>query len=860
MSKPEINHVNSWEVEIEGRTPAMKHYLEIKKQNPGILLWYRMGDFYETFFEDAVIMSKELELTLTGRDAGGGLGRIPLAGIPIKAADAYLEKLVHKNFKVAICEQLEDPKFAQGPVVKRGIVRVVTAGTLTESNLLQQNSNNYLCAIYKDEKSDLYGFSYTDISTGEFKTTQASLNLIMAELARINPSEIVAPSLKQDIKPFQIVPDEVINLPDEITKRYNCSKIPPSVFELSFAENNLKTVFKTRSLESFGFSKYKLGFRAAGALVAYVWEMQKENMPKFDRIEAYELSEYMILDASTRKNLELVETLREKNKYGSLLWAIDRTKTNMGARLLKSWICQPLKNVEDILARQNSVTELVEKEQVRYDLGDALEQIYDIQRLATRMSNGSASPKDFVDLKLSLRMLPRLLDVTETLTYDMFSSIREYREIIADFVQMVENTISDNPPIHLKEGGIIKKHVSGELDYYRDLLTGGEQWLKTFEEEEKERTGIKSLKIGYNKVFGYYIEVTNSYLNMIPQGYIRKQTLTGAERFITDELKKHEDDVLSARFKSTELEYKMFSDFREYSKEFVFKIREIADCIARADVLNSFANIALENNYCKPEIDESDDFLVKNGRHAVLEKILPLGEYVANDLEIKCNSTDSTQFMILTGPNMAGKSTYMRQNALILILAQIGSWVPADHAKIGVADKVFTRVGASDDLTLGQSTFMVEMIETSYILNSATDRSFILLDEIGRGTSTYDGVAIAWSVAEFIATKIKARCIFATHYHELNVMTKKYPQIKNFRITISEQNGEIEFLRKIVQGGASKSYGIQVAKMAGLPSAVIRRSEELMLKMQKDFSNNLATRKKMVNNNGEEPQLSLFGL
>ena len=391
-------------------------------------------------------------------------------------------------------------------------------------------------------------------------------------------------------------------------------------------------------------------------------------------------------------------------------------------------------------------------------------------------------------------------------------------------------------------------------------MTGGEQWLKNFEEEEKERTGIKSLKIGYNKVFGYYIEVTNSYLNLVPQGYIRKQTLTGAERFITDELKKHEDDVLSARFKSTELEYKMFSDFREYSKEFVFKIREIADCIARADVLNSLANIAIENNYCKPEIDESDDFLVKNGRHAVLEKILPLGEYVSNDLELKSNSMDSTQFMILTGPNMAGKSTYMRQNALILILAQIGSWVPADHAKIGVADKVFTRVGASDDLTLGQSTFMVEMIETSYILNSATDRSFILLDEIGRGTSTYDGVAIAWSVAEFIATKVKARCIFATHYHELNVMTKKYPQIKNFRITISEQNGEIEFLRKIVQGGASKSYGIQVAKMAGLPSAVIRRSEELMLKMQKDFSNNLAIRKKMVNNEGDEPQLSLFGL
>lgn len=859
MSKSEINHVKSWEVNIEDTTPVMQQYLKIKQENPEILLWYRLGDFYETFFEDAEIMSRELELTLTGRDAGAKLGRVPLAGIPYKAAEGYLEKLVQKNYKVAICEQLEDPKFAKG-LVKRGIVRIVTAGTLTESNLLKQNSNNYICAIYKDEKTDLFGFSYTDISTGEFKTTQAPLNLIMAELARLNPSEIVAPSLKQDIKPFQIVPDEVINLPDEITKRYNCSKIPASVFETNFAETNLKTVFKTQSLESFGYSKYKLGFRAAGALLAYVWETLKGNIPKFDRIEPYELSEYMILDAATRKNLELVETLREKNKYGSLLWAIDRTKTNMGARLLKSWICQPLKNLSEIVARQNSVSELVQNEDVRFALGEYLEKIYDIQRLSTRMSNGSASPKDFVDIKLSLNLLPKLFDITENLEYDMFASVREYREQMEDYATMIENTIVDEPPIQLKEGGIIKEGVSGELDYFRDLLTGGEEWLKTFEEEEKERTGIKNLKIGYNRVFGYFIEVTNSYLNMVPQSYVRKQTLTGAERFITDELKKHEDDVMSAKFKSTELEYKMFSDFREYSKEFVSKIREIADCIASADVLNSLAQIAVENNYCKPEIDDSDDFIIKNGRHAVLEKILPLGEYVPNDLELKSNSVDTTQFMILTGPNMAGKSTYMRQNALIVILAQIGSWIPADYAKIGLVDKVFTRVGASDDLTLGQSTFMVEMIETSYILNSATDRSFILLDEIGRGTSTYDGVAIAWSVAEYIATKIKARCIFATHYHELNVMTKTYPQIKNYRITIAEQNGEIEFLRKIVQGGASKSYGIQVAKMAGLPSSVIKRSEDLMLKMQKDFSNNLATRKKMVNNGDEVPQLSLFGM
>lgn len=861
MSKSEINHINSWEVKLEDTTPVMQQYLKIKQENPEILLWYRLGDFYETFFEDALIMSKELELTLTGRDAGPKLGRIPLAGIPAKSADSYLEKLVQKNFKVAICDQLEDPKFAKG-LVKRGVTRVITAGTLTESNLLNQNSNNYICAIYQDEKSELFGFSYTDISTGEFKVTQASLNLIMAELARLNPSEIVAPSQKQDIKPFQIVPDEVINLPDEITKRYNCSKIPPSVFEPAFAENNLKQVFKTQSLESFGYSKYKIGFRAAGALVAYVWETLKGNMPKFDRIESYELSEYMILDASTRKNLELVETLREKNKYGSLLWSIDKTKTNMGARLLRNWICQPLKRVDDILTRQNAVTELVEKSDIRFTLSESLEKIYDIQRLATRMSNGSASPKDFVSLKLSLSMLPQILDCTQELDNDMFSLIREYQDDIADYTQLIENTIVDNPPILLKEGGIIKERVSGELDYFRDLLIGGEEWLKNFEEEEKERTGIKNLKIGYNKVFGYFIEVTNSNLNMVPQTYIRKQTLTGAERFITDELKKHEDDVLSAKFKSTELEYKLFTDFREYSKEFVSKIREIADCIAKADVITSLAEVAVENNYCRPVIDDSDDFIVKNGRHSVLEKILPLGQYVSNNLELKSKASggDSTQFMILTGPNMAGKSTYMRQNALIAILAQIGSWVPADYVKLGVVDKVFTRVGASDDLTLGQSTFMVEMIETSYILNTATDRSFILLDEIGRGTSTYDGVAIAWSVAEYIATKIGARCIFATHYHELNVMTKTYPQIKNYRITIAENNGEIEFLRKIVQGGASKSYGIQVAKMAGLPSAVVKRSEELMIKMQKDFSNNLATRKKIVNNEDGVPQLSLFGM
>ena len=857
MTKPEINYINTADINIEDLTPSMQHYVTLKRQNPDKILLYRLGDFFETFFEDAVIMSKELEITLTGRDAGKNIGRVPLAGIPVKAMNSYIEKLVQKNYKVVICDQLEDPKEAKG-LVKRGITRIITSGTITETDFLQKNVNNYICAVFKDERSDTFGFAYTDISTGEFKVTQSSLNLIISELARIRPAEIVAPAIRGEIKPFQIVPEEKIDLPDIITANYNCSKIPASVFRTDFAENNLKAVFKSASLEAFGYNDYKIGFRAAGALLAYIWENLKDNVPKFEKIETYELSEFMIIDASTRKNLELVETLREKSKYGSLLWAIDRTRTNMGARLLRTWICQPLKRVDQIMKRQDAISELVEKAQVRLNLSSLLEKVYDIQRLATKISNSSANPRDFISLKTSLFSLPQLFEAASVLENNPLAHVAQYKDDIWEYTQLIDRTINEECPPLIREGGIIKSGVNGELDYFRELLTGGENWLKEFEETEKERTGIKNLKVGYNKVFGYFIEITNSFLNQVPPTYIRKQTLTTGERFITDELKKHEDDVLSARFKSVELEYKLFCDFREYSKEFVSRLREISEAIANCDVFAGLAQVAVENNYCKPVIDSSDNFIVKNGRHPVLEKILPLGEYVANDLELKSNSTDTTQFMILTGPNMAGKSTYMRQNALIVILAQIGSWVPADYVEIGIFDKIFTRVGASDDLTLGQSTFMVEMVETAYILNAATDKSFILLDEIGRGTSTYDGVAIAWSVAEYIATKIKARCIFATHYHELNVMTQTYPQIKNYRITITEENGEIEFLRKIVQGGASKSYGIQVAKMAGLPQAVIKRSQDLMVKMQKDFSNNLSTRKKQDGVAPEVPQLNLF--
>ena len=859
MTKPEINLINTADINIEDATPAMQRYIEIKRENPDCLLLYRMGDFYETFFEDAVTLSRELEITLTGRDCGS-LGRIPLAGIPVKAVDSYLEKLVAKDLKIAICEQLEDPKLAKG-IVERGVVRIITPGTIIESNFLNQNSNNYMCAVFKEKSKkgeEQWGFAYTDISTGEFKATRLNYETLITELVRIQPSEIIAPAKKMKLQPFQIVPEETADLPDEIINNYNCSKVPEKVFEENFAKENLKNLFKITDLDSIGYNACPTGFRAAAGLLAYIWENLKDGFPKFERIEIYELSEYMSIDAGTRKNLELTETLREKNKYGSLLWAVDKTSTNMGARLLKGWICQPLKDKDRILQRQAIVKKLVENPTERYRIQEMLQGIYDIQRLSTRLSNTTAMPRDFLSLRDSLKALPDLIKISKSIGLDVFKSIENSLEKLNEYAGIIEQTISDDAPVVIKEGGIIKSGVNSDLDYLRDLMFNGESWLKNFEQKERDKTGIQTLKVGYNKVFGYYIEVTNSNLNKVPASYIRKQTLTGGERFITDKLKKHEDEVLTAQIKAYELEYKLFSNFREYSKEFVTLIRETAGCIARLDVFTSFALTACEHNYVCPDINESDDFIVKNGRHPVLEQILPLGTYVANDIELSISDGSKTQFMILTGPNMAGKSTYMRQNALIAILAQIGSFIPADYAQIGIIDKIFTRVGASDDLTLGKSTFMVEMTETACILNNATERSLILIDEIGRGTSTYDGVAIAWAVAEYIANNIKAKCIFATHYHELNVMTQTYPQIKNYRITISEENGELEFLRKIVPGGASKSYGIQVAKMAGLPDSVIKRSEELMSKMQRDFSKNLAGRKKNMELTVETPQLNLF--
>lgn len=859
MSKPEINFINSTDVDINEATPMLKQFLEIKRANMDVLLLYRMGDFYETFFEDAVTLSRDLEITLTSRE-GGPLGRIPMAGIPAKAVDNYLPKLLEKGHKVSICEQMEDPALAKG-LVNREIIRTITAGTITESNLLQSNSNNYLAAVIYDKKSELYGLAYTDISTGEFKVTQTNFNQLLSELARIKPAEIVGPKLTQKVLPFQIVPDEKIDLPEEITGNYNCSKMSYSSFDLNKAEDNLKQILKVKSLDAFGYDKFKTGFCAAGAIVDYLYKTQKENLPKFETIDTYEISEFVSMDSNTRRNLELTESSRDKQKYGSLLWAIDRTKSNMGARLLKKWIHQPLKNLDEIKERQNAVEELIQNTGARISLINLLEQIYDIQRLSTRLSNNSANPRDFLALKDSIKLLPLFAQILKDFKSKNLSFLAQENKGLLEFADIINRTINEEAPIAVKEGNIIKHGVSDDLDYYKDLLHGGKNWLIDFEAQQKEKTGIKFLKVGFSKTFGYFIEVANSNLPLVPDNYIRRQTLTNGERFVTEELKKHESEVLSAQTKSIELEYKIFCDLREYSKEFVEPIRKIADAIATLDVFVSFAICAIENKYVKPQLTDSCELHIAEGRHPVLEKILPLGQYVANDLTLigKNQNPQYPQFMILTGPNMAGKSTYMRQNALIVILAQIGSFVPCDHAQIGIVDKIFTRVGAVDDLSLGQSTFMVEMNETAYILNSATEKSLILLDEIGRGTSTYDGVAIAWSVAEYIATKIKARTIFATHYHELNVMSSMFPQIKNYRVTISENDGEIIFLRKVVEGSASKSYGIQVAKMAGLPHCVVKKAEELMTKMQVDYSKDLSANKRKTKTiQAEVPQLSLL--
>jgi len=855
------DYLKTWEVNLADATPMIKQYLEIKKNHHGEILFYRMGDFFEMFFEDAIIAAKDLELTLTARE-GGKLGKIPMAGVPQKAADNYISRLLEKGHKVAICDQTEDPAFAKG-LVERKVVRIITAGTIIETNLLDATKNNYLACIYYNSKTKNYGFSYIDVSTGEFKAAKLNYKELLSEINRTSPAEILGIEGKKEIKPFQVVPEITVELPQEISKNYNCTPRNSACFNQENSLDKIKEAFGVNSLEGFGFPEYADGLIAAGVIIDYLRETQKESLAKFDTIGVYSIDEFVSIDTSTARNLELVQTVRDKAYKGSLFWAINRTKTNMGARLLRQWIQQPLQNMQTIEHRQSAVEELIENSQSKFELDNLLDKVYDIERLAGKITNNSANGRDFIALKQSLQVIPEFGNLLANFKSPFINCFSQIPQNINDFAEIIEKTIENEPPIGIKEGNLIKNGVNQELDYLKSLMGDGKDWLANFENNEKERTGIKSLKVGFSKNFGFFIEVTHSNTNLVPADYIRKQTLTNAERYITQDLKDHEDEILSAESKSLDMEYQIFCNFREYSKEFAGSIKKLANDIAVLDVLLSFSKIASENNYQRPEINNSEEIEITNGRHPVIEQLLPLGSYVANDLNISSNISDENPcpptLMILTGPNMAGKSTYMRQNALIIILAQIGCFVPATSAKIGLADKIFTRVGAVDDLSTGQSTFMVEMNETAYILNSATPKSFILLDEIGRGTGTYDGVAIAWSVAEYIAKNISARTIFATHYHELNIMCEKFPKIQNYRVTISDDDGEIQFLRRVVKGGASKSYGIHVAKMAGLPNSVVNNAQSLMNKMQKHYSAKIATGNKTCDEqNTLSPQLSLF--
>lgn len=842
MEKNKINNLNSYEVDIEKLSPGMKQYINIRrKTKPDIILLYRMGDFYETFFEDAITISRDLDIVLTSRDAGK-IGRVPLAGIPVKSVDVYVAKLLEKGRKIAVCEQLEKPEDAKG-IIKRDIVKTITAGTLTDDNLLVSNSNNYLASIWEDEKTGLFGFAYTDISTGEFKCTQANLNQLMAELSRISPAEILALGIPQKLKPFQIVPDEKIILPNCITQFYNITTLPIEAYNVKNIEDNLELLFKIKSINAFNIDTCKLGFIASSAIIYYILKIQMHNLPTFSTIIQYNLNDYVIIDSNTQRNLEILETMREKKRQGSLLWAIDRTSTNMGGRLIKKWLSQPLLDIKNIKIRQEAISEIISNNNARTKLKKILSNTNDIERIGMRLANNTINPRDFVGLKNSLMLLEDYKEILNVLKSPILNCIKDYDELI-DFAYILDKTINDDPPNVIKDGNVIKINVNSELDFFRNKLNNSDKFIKDYEEKLKNELGIK-LKVDYNRNAGYFIEVTTSFLKKIPPYFIRKQTLKGAERFITQELKEHEIAIVQASVKAINLEIEIYNNLKNYSKEFISKIFDLAQKLSVIDVIVSLAIVAIENNYTKPQIVDGYEFEVIEGRHPVIEKMIPMGEYIANDFNLY-KYGKNTRFMVLTGPNMSGKSTYMRQNALIAIMAQMGGYVSAKYAKIGIFDKIFTRVGASDDLSVGQSTFMLEMTETAYILNTASDKSMILIDEIGRGTSTYDGVAIAYAVAWYISQNIKARTIFTTHYHELNVLANLYPEIKNFKVLVAENDGEVEFLRKVVEGQASKSYGIHVAKMAGLPNEVIKFANNVMINMQKSYSSNLTASKKIL--------------
>lgn len=797
-------------------SPMMQHYLKTKEEYKDCILFYRLGDFYEMFFDDALVVSKELELTLTGKDCGQA-ERAPMCGIPFHAAETYLNRLVANGHKVAICEQVEDPKQDKG-IVKREVIRIVTPGTNLNTQALDETKNNYLMSIvYLGEK---IGVSIADFSTGDYFVTELSSGSeLIDEINKFVPSEIITNEY------FSMSGIDLTAVNDKLG--ITMSTLDSWYFDEDTCIKKLLTHFKVGVLDGLGLKDYTAGTIAAGALLLYLYEMQKGSVDHITSIVPYTTGKYMLIDSSSRRNLELVETMREKQKKGSLLWVLDKTKTAMGARALRSMIEQPLINKEDILKRQAGIEECNNRAIDREEIREYLNPVYDLERIMTKISCKSANPRDLIAFRNSLEMLPHIKKLIGTMESDLFAECFANLDDLADIYSLISSAIVEEPPITIREAGIIKEGFSKEADELRRAKTEGKEWLAQLEAREKEATGIKNLKVKYNKVFGYYLEVTNSFKNLVPADWVRKQTLTNAERYTTDELKKLEDVILGAEDKLCSLEYDLFNEVRDSIAAEVRRIKSTARAIAEIDVYTALSVVAQQYNYVKPAINEKGIIDIKNGRHPVVEKMIRNDMFVANNTYL---DNAKNRISIITGPNMAGKSTYMRQTALIVLMAQIGSFVPAQEANIGIVDRIFTRVGASDDLASGQSTFMVEMTEVANILRNATPKSLLILDEIGRGTSTFDGLSIAWAVVEYIAnTKLLgAKTLFATHYHELTELEGTLDGVNNYCIAVKENGDDIVFLRKIIKGGADKSYGIQVAKLAGVPDTVIERAKELV--------------------------------
>ena len=808
-------------------SPMMQHYLDTKKEYSDCVLFYRLGDFYEMFYEDAEIVSRELELTLTGKDCGQEQ-RAPMSGIPYHAAEGYIAKLIEKGYKVAICEQVEDPKTAKG-IVKREVIRVVTPGTVIESNLLEEKKNNYIMSIYK---SGMYfGIAVCDITTGEFLSTQIvehnNFARLMDEISRYSPAELIVSEMMFQSK------TEI----DKIRERF---KVYISQENEEFFDGEYELLSgmysfvndRNEALSDKDLAEKKLAIYAINALLKYLEDTQKTGLDHINTIKIYNTTRYMALDINARRNLELTEKMRDKSKKGTLLWVLDKTSTSMGGRLLRRWLNDPLIDKTEINDRLDAVEEMKNSIILRGDVVDALKKVYDIERLAGKIAYGSANGRDLISLKNSVKQLPDIKHILASTGSGMLKNIYENMDTLEDVFELIDKAIVEDPPIGVKDGGLIKIGYNPEIDKLKSATTDGKKWLIDLETREKEETGIKNLKIGFNKVFGYFLEVTKSNLSMVPERYIRKQTLANAERYITEELKQLENQLLGAEEKVVILEYNAFVEIRDAVEKEIQRIQKTANLISELDVIASFATVAEDMNYVKPTVDDGGIIDIKEGRHPVIEKMVSTSNFVPNDTYLDKNDN---RLAIITGPNMAGKSTYMRQVALITLMAQVGSFVPASEARIGIVDKIFTRVGASDDLSMGQSTFMVEMMEVATILKEATKDSLVILDEIGRGTSTYDGLSIAWAVAEFIADKEKcgAKTLFATHYHELTELENKIEGVKNYSVAVKEKGEDIIFLRKIVDGGTDESYGVHVARLAGVPQIVTQKANEILKSLER---------------------------